>query len=69
VKAGIHPKYEAANVNCACGNTIETRTTVGDISVAICSACHPFYTGKQKLVDAAGRVEKFQRRYGSAKKA
>ncbi len=67
MKADIHPTYEAAKINCACGNVIETRTTVGDIEVAICSKCHPFYTGKQKLVDATGRVEKFQRRYGNKK--
>ncbi len=67
MKAGIHPKYEAANIHCACGNVMQTRTTVGEIHVAICAQCHPFYTGKQKLVDAAGRVEKFQRRYNKAK--
>ena len=64
MKAAIHPNYEIAKINCACGHTIETRTTVGDIEVAICSQCHPFYTGKQKLIDSAGRIEKFQRRYG-----
>jgi large subunit ribosomal protein L31 len=69
VKAGIHPKYEEANIVCACGSVIKTRTTVGEINTAICSACHPFYTGKQKLVDAAGRVEKFQRKYGPKKEA
>lgn len=67
MKAGIHPEYKVAAIKCACGNEIKTRTTVGDISVAICSNCHPFYTGKQKLVDAAGRVEKFQRKYGGKK--
>ncbi len=69
MKAGIHPKYEEANINCACGSVIRTRTTVGDVTVSICSQCHPFYTGKQKLVDAAGRVEKFQRKYGPKKEA
>ena len=64
MKAAIHPNYEPANVKCACGHVMETRTTVGDIEVAICSQCHPFYTGKQKLIDSAGRIEKFQRRYG-----
>ena len=68
MKTGIHPKYETAKIECACGNVIETRTTVGDLSVAICSKCHPFFTGKQKLMDTAGRVEKFQRRYAKAKK-
>ena len=63
LKNKIHPKYEAAKVSCACGNNFETRTTVGDINVEICSACHPFFTGKQKLVDTAGRVEKYRRKY------
>ena len=63
MKAKIHPKYEKATVTCACGNTIETRTTVGDIKVEICSACHPFFTGKQKLLDTTGRVEKFIKKY------
>jgi len=64
MKAGIHPKYEKAQVTCACGNTFETRSTVDEIRVEICSACHPFYTGKQKIVDTEGRVEKFLSRYG-----
>ncbi len=63
VKSGIHPKYDFCTVKCACGNTFETRSTVGDISVEICSSCHPFFTGKQKLVDTAGRVEKYRRKY------
>ena len=63
MKPGIHPEYKEATIRCACGAEYQTRTTVGDITVAICSHCHPFYTGKQKLVDSAGRVEKFQRRY------
>jgi len=63
VKKGIHPEYKEATITCACGNVIETRTTVGDIRIEICSACHPFYTGKQKLVDTAGRVEKYMRKY------
>jgi len=63
VKKGIHPEYKEATITCACGNVIHTRTTVGDIKIEICSACHPFYTGKQKLVDTAGRVEKYLRRY------
>jgi large subunit ribosomal protein L31 len=63
MKPKIHPKYEKAIVTCACGNTFETRTTTGDIKIEICSACHPFFTGKQKLVDSAGRIEKFNRKY------
>jgi large subunit ribosomal protein L31 len=63
MKAGIHPKYEKAMVVCACGNTFETRSTVPAIHVEICSACHPFFTGRQKLVDTAGRVERFRRKY------
>jgi len=63
MKDGIHPKYENAVVTCACGNTFETRSTKPTIRVEICSACHPFYTGKQKLVDTEGRVEKFLQKY------
>jgi large subunit ribosomal protein L31 len=59
----IHPKYEPAKITCACGNVIETRSTARDIKVEICSACHPFFTGKQKLVDTAGRIERFRRKY------
>ncbi|GHV89565.1 50S ribosomal protein L31 [Spirochaetia bacterium] len=59
----IHPKYEATTITCACGNVIETRSTAKDIKVEICSACHPFFTGKQKLVDTAGRIERFRRKY------
>ncbi|MDR1655902.1 MAG: 50S ribosomal protein L31 [Treponema sp.] len=59
----IHPRYETAKITCACGNVIETRSTVKDIKVEICSACHPFFTGKQKLVDTAGRIERFRRKY------
>ncbi|MDR2101499.1 MAG: 50S ribosomal protein L31 [Treponema sp.] len=59
----IHPKYEPAKITCACGNVIETRSTVKDIKVEICSACHPFFTGKQKLVDTAGRIERFRKKY------
>ena len=64
MKKDIHPKYEVTTVSCACGNTFETRSTVDKLHVEICSACHPFFTGKQKLVDSAGRVEKFLRKYG-----
>ncbi|MEA1987557.1 MAG: 50S ribosomal protein L31 [Candidatus Marinimicrobia bacterium] len=63
MKPKIHPKYEKAIVTCVCGNTFETRSTVKEIKVEICSACHPFYTGKQKVLDSAGRIEKFNRRY------
>ncbi len=64
MKQGIHPEYKAATITCACGNVIETRSTVQNIHVDICSQCHPFFTGKQKLMDSAGRVEKFKRKYG-----
>jgi len=64
VKQGIHPDYDKATVRCACGNEFETRTTIGDITVEICSQCHPFFTGKQKLIDTAGRVDKFRKKYG-----
>lgn len=64
MKTGIHPKYETVDVVCACGNTFQTRSTAKEIRVDICGACHPFYTGKQKFVDAAGRVERFQEKYG-----
>jgi large subunit ribosomal protein L31 len=63
MKEKIHPKYEMTTISCACGNVIETRSTVKDIKVEICSACHPFFTGKQKLVDTAGRIERFRRKY------
>jgi large subunit ribosomal protein L31 len=64
MKKGIHPKYEPTTITCACGNVIETRSTVKDVQVEICSACHPFFTGKQKLVDTAGRIDRFRRKYG-----
>jgi len=67
MKAGIHPEYKRSVVTCVCGNTFETRSTAGNLHVEICSNCHPFFTGKQKLVDSAGRVERFNRKY--AKKA
>jgi len=63
MKEGIHPKYELTKITCVCGNVIETRSTVKDINVEICSACHPFFTGKQKLVDTAGRIERFNKRF------
>ncbi len=65
MKPDIHPPYKEVQVHCACGNTFKTRATVDEIKVDICSACHPFYTGKQKFVDAAGRVERFQKKFGS----
>jgi large subunit ribosomal protein L31 len=69
MKAGIHPTYEPTKVHCACGNNFTTRSThKGEISLEICSACHPFFTGKQKLVDTAGRVERFRRKYAAAEK-
>ncbi|MCL6465844.1 MAG: 50S ribosomal protein L31 [candidate division WOR-3 bacterium] len=64
MKPKIHPKYGECIVTCACGNTFKTRSTKSKLHVEICSACHPFFTGKQKIVDTAGRVEKFRRRYG-----
>ena len=64
VKPNIHPKYEEARVVCACGESWTTRSTKKEIHVEICSACHPFFTGKQKLIDTAGRVERFQKKYG-----
>ena len=64
MKAKIHPQYKEINVTCSCGNTWTTRSTLGkDLTIEVCSACHPFYTGKQKIVDTAGRVEKFRQRY------
>ncbi len=65
MREGIHPKYEVAKITCACGAVIETRSTAGNFAVEICSACHPFFTGKQKLLDSAGRIDRFQRKYGS----
>jgi large subunit ribosomal protein L31 len=67
VKKGIHPKYTETTIVCSCGATYHTRSTVPNLRVEICSNCHPFYTGKQKLVDTAGRVERFERKYSSKK--
>ena len=64
MKKDIHPNYVASAVHCACGNKFETRSTQAEIETAICSACHPFYTGKQKFVDQAGRVERFRAKFG-----
>jgi large subunit ribosomal protein L31 len=64
MQAGIHPAYSEITVTCSCGNVFKTRSTVGkDLHLEVCSACHPFYTGKQKIMDTAGRVDKFRRRY------
>ncbi|HQP36271.1 MAG TPA: 50S ribosomal protein L31 [Polyangiaceae bacterium] len=63
MKEKIHPKYVAAKITCACGSVVETRSTAGDFSVDVCSACHPFYTGKMKLVDTQGRIDRFRRKY------
>lgn len=64
MKPNTHPSYTKATVTCACGNAIETASTRGSFMVEICSACHPFFTGKQKLIDSAGRIERFQKKYG-----
>ena len=66
MKADIHPKYEDVNVTCSCGNQFQTRSTLAeDLHVEVCSACHPFYTGKQKMLDTGGRVDRFRKRFGS----
>lgn len=67
MKQGIHPNYETTTIKCACGNVIETRSTKKDIRVDICSSCHPFFTGRQKLVDTGGRVERFNKRFNRDK--
>ena len=65
MKSGIHPEYNEVQVSCGCGNNFTTRSTLGKaLTVEVCSSCHPFYTGKQKIVDTAGRVEKFRQKYG-----
>jgi len=69
MKAKIHPDYVDCTVTCACGNQFKTRSTVAELNIEICGNCHPFFTGKQKFVDTAGRVEKFRQRYGWGKKA
>ena len=68
MREGIHPDYPPATVQCACGNDFVTRSTRGDFRVDVCSNCHPFYTGTQKLIDAAGRVDRFRKRYGGERK-
>lgn len=67
MKTGIHPKYETIQVTCSCGNTFETRTAspAKSLHIEVCSSCHPFYTGKQKVMDTAGRIDKFKQRYGA----
>jgi large subunit ribosomal protein L31 len=65
VKEGIHPKYQVVEVRCACGNTFKTRSTKPDLHLEICSACHPFFTGRQKLIDTEGRVERFTKKFGA----
>ena len=65
MKDGIHPEYQVVSVTCACGNKFETRTTAATIHVEVCSDCHPYFTGRQRLMDTAGRVDRFRRKYGS----
>jgi len=67
MKKEIHPEYKACSVSCACGNAFETRSNVETMRIDICNACHPFFTGEQKIVDAAGRIEKFNARYAKNK--
>ncbi len=67
MKKDVHPEYQECGVTCACGNTFKTRSTKKEIRVEICSMCHPFFTGKQKFIDSAGRVEKFKKKFGDAK--
>ncbi len=69
MKTDIHPNYETVTIHCSCGNEIVTRSTASDLRVELCSECHPFYTGKQKLVDTGGRIDRFERRYGRRKKS
>jgi large subunit ribosomal protein L31 len=68
MKTGIHPDYVVATVKCSCGNTFTTRSTRDELHVELCNECHPFFTGKQKTVDTAGRIDRFERRYGSRSK-
>ena len=68
MKQDIHPEYKVVNVHCACGNSFDTRATTDNIAVEICSACHPFFTGKQNLIDTAGRIEKYMQKYNLADK-
>jgi large subunit ribosomal protein L31 len=66
MKDGIHPEYQVVSVTCACGNTFQTRSTRRELTADVCGACHPFYTGKQRLVDTQGRVDRFRRKYAAA---
>ena len=69
MKAETHPNYDPIKATCSCGNVIETKSTIcNDISIEVCSQCHPFYTGKQKTIDSAGRIDRFNKRFGGAKK-
>ncbi|MEK6790756.1 MAG: 50S ribosomal protein L31 [Deltaproteobacteria bacterium] len=67
MKTGIHPAYEPTKIHCACGNVVDTRSTKKALSVEACSKCHPFYTGEQKFMDAAGKIEKYRKKYGQTK--
>lgn len=69
MKDGIHPDYKVITVTCACGNSFQTRSTKSELTVDVCSACHPFYTGKQRLMDTQGRVDRFRRKYGQVPKS
>jgi large subunit ribosomal protein L31 len=69
MKTDVHPNYDTATITCSCGNVIKTRSTRKELSIELCNECHPFYTGKQKLVDTGGRVERFERRYGKRRGA
>ncbi len=68
MKTDIHPTYQEATIACACGSVLRTRSTIKDIRVEICALCHPFFTGTQKIIDTEGRVERFRKKYGTAKK-
>ena len=68
MKENIHPEYKLGNITCSCGHTFQVQGTMGDQRIEICSECHPFYTGKQKLVDTAGRIEKFKKKYAKTEK-
>ncbi len=69
MKADLHPDYKESTIQCTCGSIIQTRSTVADLHIGICSACHPFFTGEQRFVDTAGRVDKYQKRFGDSKSA
>ncbi len=69
MKKDIHPEYKIGTITCACGNTFQVKSTIGDLDLEICSECHPFFTGKQKFIDTAGRVDKFRKKYGNYNKS